>query len=143
MADVGEIERRRLADRRAFALDLGRANVGRGLLGRPLGLLVGRALAGLETDGHRRAGQPLLHRRLDLGRADPGILVERAFVEVGLAGINLAFGKGHRLAAEAADLLEALLGLGISLREVGSSETAVEEAVEATLPAETKRTLDA
>lgn len=32
--------------------------------------------------------------------------------------------------------------LGISLREVGESEETVEEAVEATLPAETKRTID-
>lgn len=33
--------------------------------------------------------------------------------------------------------------LGISLKEVGTSEEVVEEAVEATLPSETKRTLDA
>ena len=109
MGDGREIERRKLADRgqRAVRLDR-RSGVGRRFArrGLNLGFGISLALAGREDDRQRRPAQPLLHARADRRGRDRRILRQRLLVEVAVVGVGLAFRERHRLAAEAADLLE-------------------------------------
>ncbi len=113
VADVREIERGKLAERRdrasgaarrggRFRVGLGRA----GHRGDRLGFFVSGALARLEPQRECRAGQPLLHRALDFSRGDGGVISQRLGVEIAVAGEGLALGQGHRLATETADRLE-------------------------------------
>ena len=107
MADLGEVERRELADRRELARSLDRS-VGLRFrrLHHRLGFGISRAVAGRKNDPQRRPPEPLLHRRAHRRRGDRGISGERLFVEVAVVREGLPFGERHRFAAEAADLLE-------------------------------------
>ncbi len=129
--DIGEIERRRSADRRKLRLSEGNrskrllAGLRRAVITRPLAggadldsggpgasrssrLFISLALAGLDPKRIDRAGQPTLHRLAHLRRRDLGELFEPGTIEVRIVGIERALGQGDGLATEAADLLEPL-----------------------------------
>ena len=109
---IGEVERGERADRRDFALRPGLRRAGilvdllAALGGNRLGFLIRRPGARLEPKRQGRLGQPLAHRLADVGRRDRGIGGKVLGIQVAVAGEGLPFGQRHRLAAEAADLLE-------------------------------------
>ena len=72
-------------------------------------LLIGLALARIDADREHRPAEPALHGRSRTwaGRGG-GELAQPGAVESGIVGVEHAFGERDGLAAEAADLLQAL-----------------------------------